>query len=189
MRLEATPSIPRFARASAEHETPQKLDLGARVRALRKNHGWSQEQVAKAAGLARSTLSTIQNGQMSPSCEALKKLASGRSVSVPRLFTPPEKSEVTGRLAVTRAGEGAAHPPAPHQHELPAGVLSRKKMLPYRARIRARSRDEFDGWVRQDGEELHTVLIGTIRLFTSSTSRSTCAAATARLTLLRWVIT
>ena len=39
-------------------------------------------------------------------------------------------------------------------------------MLPYRARVRARSMDEFDGWVRHDGEEFLFVLTGVIMLYT-----------------------
>jgi mannose-6-phosphate isomerase-like protein (cupin superfamily) len=69
-------------------------------------------------------------------------------------------------MAVTRTGEGQAHPTATYEHELLAGALSRKSMLPYRARIRARAFEEFDGWVRHDGEEFLYVLTGRIRLFT-----------------------
>jgi len=39
-------------------------------------------------------------------------------------------------------------------------------MLPYHARIRARSFEEFDGWVRHEGEEFLYVLTGRIRLMT-----------------------
>ncbi len=39
-------------------------------------------------------------------------------------------------------------------------------MLPYRATIRARSMEEFDGWVRHDGEEFLYVLTGVVRLYT-----------------------
>ena len=39
-------------------------------------------------------------------------------------------------------------------------------MMPYRACIRARSIDEFDGWVRHDGEEFLYVLTGVIMLYT-----------------------
>ena len=56
---------------------------------LRKGCGWTLEQAAQHAGLARSTLSKIENGQMSPTYEALKKLAIGLGISVPQLFTPP----------------------------------------------------------------------------------------------------
>jgi quercetin dioxygenase-like cupin family protein len=47
-----------------------------------------------------------------------------------------------------------------------AESLVKKKMLPYRARIRARNIEEFDGWVRHDGEEFLLVLTGVIRLYT-----------------------
>ena len=161
------PSLIQLARAS-DHAAPdpQPLDLGERVRALRKSRGWTLEQAARQAGLARSTLSKIENGQMSPTFDALKKLAVGLEISVPQLFTPPADPRVSGRLAVTRSGEGRAHPTATYEHELLAGGLTKKAMLPYRARVRARRFEEFDGWVRHDGEEFLYVLTGAIRLIT-----------------------
>ncbi|KPP91194.1 MAG: putative transcriptional regulator [Rhodobacteraceae bacterium HLUCCA08] len=156
----------RIARESGAPETAQPLDLGARVRELRKAQGWTLEQAAGRAGLARSTLSKIENGQMSPTYEALKKLAVGLEISVPQLFTPPVRDQVTGRRDITRAGEGVAHATATYEHELMAGALTNKAMLPYRARIRARDIAEFDGWVRHDGEEFLYVLTGVIRLYT-----------------------
>ncbi len=161
------PSLLRLARAGdAEDGPPQPVDLSTRVRALRKDRGWTLEQAAQAAGLARSTLSKIENGQMSPTYDALKKLAQGLDISVPQLFTPPSDTQVTGRMAVTRVDEGQSHPTATYEHELLAGTLTRKAMLPYRARIRARRFEEFDGWVRHDGEEFLYVLTGRVRLFT-----------------------
>jgi transcriptional regulator with XRE-family HTH domain len=161
------PSLIRLARESGHAAPdPQPLDLGARVRSLRKDRGLTLEQAATQAGLARSTLSKIENGQMSPTFEALKKLAVGLEISVPQLFTPPKDARVSGRMAVTRSGEGEAHPTATYEHELLAGTLTKKAMLPYRARVRARSFDEFDGWVRHDGEEFLYVLTGAVRLLT-----------------------
>ena len=164
------PSEPSLIRLARENDPtapdPQPLDLGLRVRSLRKERGLTLEQAAGQAGLARSTLSKIENGQMSPTFDALKKLAVGLEISVPQLFTPPKDTRVSGRMALTRAGEGAAHPTATYEHELLAGALTKKAMLPYRARVRARSFDEFDGWVRHDGEEFLFVLTGAIRLIT-----------------------
>ena len=39
-------------------------------------------------------------------------------------------------------------------------------MLPYKTTVCARSMDEFDGWVRHDGEEFLYVLTGIIKLYT-----------------------
>ena len=159
-------SLIRVARESGHNDHVEPLDLGQRVRDLRKARDWTLEQAAKQAGLARSTLSKIENGQMSPTYDALKKLAVGLEISVPQLFTPPQKDQVNGRLAVVASGEGVHQATATYEHELLAQTLTMKSMLPYRARVRARSMDEFDGWVRHDGEEFLYVLTGVIRLYT-----------------------
>lgn len=159
-------SIIQIARANGGGESVEPLNLGARVRELRKARNWTLEQAAQQAGLARSTLSKIENSQMSPTYEALRKLAVGLEISVPQLFTPPVKNQINGRMASTKSGQGTAHPTTTYEHELLAESLSKKKMLPYHARIRARSIDEFDGWVRHDGEEFLYVLTGVIKLFT-----------------------
>jgi transcriptional regulator with XRE-family HTH domain len=156
----------RIARSSGLDDMAEPLNLGARVRELRKARKWTLEQAATQAGLARSTLSKIENGQMSPTYDALKKLATGLQISVPQLFTQPQRTQINGRMALTKSGEGAGHATATYEHELLADSLSKKKMLPYTARIRARDVAEFDGWVRHDGEEFLFVLTGVICLYT-----------------------
>ena len=159
-------SIIQIARENGETDNALPLDLGLRVRELRKARSWTLEQAAKHAGLARSTLSKIENGQMSPTYDALKKLAVGLEISIPQLFTQPVKDQINGRLSVTKSGEGQNHVTVTYEHELLANTLSKKQMLPYRAVVRARSMDEFDGWVRHDGEEFLYILTGMISLIT-----------------------
>ncbi|WP_298835947.1 helix-turn-helix domain-containing protein [uncultured Roseobacter sp.] len=156
----------RIARESGQDAQAVPLDLGVRVRELRKARDWTLEQAARQAGLARSTLSKIENGQMSPTYDALKKLATGLEISVPQLFTPPRPGQVNGRMSVTRTGQGTPQATVTYEHELLADTLTKKQMLPYRARVRAREMSEFDGWVRHDGEEFLYVLTGVIRLYT-----------------------
>jgi transcriptional regulator with XRE-family HTH domain len=156
----------KIARENGAEEFAEPLDLGSRVRDLRKARNWTLEQAARQAGLARSTLSKIENGQMSPTYDALKKLAVGLDISVPQLFTPPVKDQINGRMVITKNGQGTAHATTTYEHELLADGLTQKQMLPYRARVRARSINEFDGWVRHDGEEFLYVLTGVIRLYT-----------------------
>jgi len=159
-------AIIRIARENGEAEVAAPLDLGARVRDLRKAKQWTLEQAANQAGLARSTLSKIENGQMSPTYEALKKLAVGLDISVPQLFTAPSKGQINGRLSVTKNDETSVQMTTTYEHELLAESLTRKKMLPYRARIRARDMSDFDGWIRHDGEEFLYVLTGVVKLYT-----------------------
>ncbi|MQY41406.1 helix-turn-helix domain-containing protein [Epibacterium sp. SM1969] len=159
-------SLISIARENGGTNEPEPLDLGARVRELRKARDWTLEHAANQAGLARSTLSKIENGQMSPTYEALKKLAEGLEITIPQLFTPPKREQINGRFTVTKSGTGAGHATATYEHEMLADGLSRKQMLPYRARVRARNMDEFDGWVRHDGEEFLYVLTGVVKLYT-----------------------
>ena len=166
MSRENEPSVLRVARESGEDIQTQPIELGQRVREIRKARNWTLEQAARAAGLARSTLSKIENGQMSPTYDALKKLATGLEISVPQLFSAASTAKAGGRMAVTRGAEGKSHPTATYEHELLASALTKKSMLPYRARIRARDVSEFDGWVRHEGEEFLFVLTGVVRLYT-----------------------
>jgi transcriptional regulator with XRE-family HTH domain len=164
MAADAKPHI-KLARSEGG-DTPAPLDLGARVRDLRRARGWTLEQAAAQGGLARSTLSKIENGQMSPTYEALKKLALGLGISVPQLFTPAPAPQASGRMVVTKGGAGQAQATTTYEHELLAASLVKKQMLPYRATIRARSMADFDGWVRHEGEEFLYVLTGIVRLYT-----------------------
>ena len=156
----------RIARETGEEAQALPLDLGERVRELRKARNWTLEKAANHAGLARSTLSKIENGQMSPTYDALKKLAVGLQISVPQLFTAPSRTKSGARMAVTKSGEGDSHPTVTYEHELLAQEIANKQMLPYRARVRARDIAEFDGWVRHDGEEFLYVLTGVVQLYT-----------------------
>ena len=159
-------SLLRLARAEGPQGPVEPLKLGERVRQLRQQREWTLEEAARRAGLARSTLSKIENEQMSPTYDAVQKLAHGLGIDVPQLFTPPVNDKITGRRAITRVGEGREHVTTTYEHELLASEISRKRMLPYRATIRARGFEDFTDWVRHDGEEFMLVLSGAVRLLT-----------------------
>ncbi len=153
-------------KAKGEAQSVKPLDLGARVRELRKAQGWTLEAAAKRAGLARSTLSKIENHQMSPTFDAVQKLASGLGIGVPQLFTPKEAKRDYARRVITRKDESEALITPTYEHRILQGELLDKKMMPYQATIRARSFDDFDGWIRHDGEEFLFVLSGIIGFYT-----------------------
>ena len=163
---DSKPSVLKIAREGKDSEHPAPLNLGERVRELRKARDWTLEQAAQQVGLARSTLSKIENCQMSPTFEAVRKLATGMGISIPQLFTAPRGDKILARRSITKAGEGKPLVTATYEHEMLATDLSQKQMMPYRATVRARSIDEFDGWVRHDGEEFLYVLSGAVSFFT-----------------------
>lgn len=145
-------------------------ELGPRVRGLRSHKGWTLDNAAKATGLARSTLSKIENGQMSPTYDALIKLANGLGVDISELFEPhtPEASNVagSGRRSITRAGQGQRLDTTLYQHLLLCNDLSNKRMTPFHSTITARATSDFADWDRHPGEELVYVLQGQVELHT-----------------------
>ena len=60
--------------------------LGKRVRALRREAGLSQEELAFRAGMKRSYVSDLERGTRNPSVRALERLALGLAVHPSKLL-------------------------------------------------------------------------------------------------------
>ncbi|MCP9947957.1 helix-turn-helix domain-containing protein [Actinomadura madurae] len=79
--------------------------IAASIRRERERAGLSQTELARRAGLAKSTLSQLESGTGNPSVETLWALGTALSVPFSRLVDPPRPA-----VRVIRAGEGpAAH--------------------------------------------------------------------------------
>lgn len=143
----------------------QPLKLGEKVREIRLRHQWTLDEVGKRTGLAKSTLSKIENEQVSPSFDVVQKLAAGLDIDVPQLFVSSSTEPVSGRRSVTLQGEGKPHPTRTYDHELLASELTHKKMIPFKSVVHARAFEDFDDWVRHSGEEFLLVLTGAITFF------------------------
>ncbi|MDH3637055.1 MAG: XRE family transcriptional regulator, partial [Gammaproteobacteria bacterium] len=143
----------------------EPLKLGERVRAIRRQRQWTLEEASRRTGLAKSTLSKIENEKLSPSFELVQKLTAGVGIDVPQLFVSLGDTRSSGRRTITRAAAGRPHPTATYEHELLCTDLTEKKMVPFRSTIRARSFAEFNGWVRHAGEEFLYVLTGAVSFY------------------------
>jgi len=144
----------------------EKVTIGAQLKAIRTNNKLTLEEASKRTGLARSTLSKIENEQISPTFTVMQKLAAGLDIELPQLFTKPEAKQATGRRDITMRGSGKAHVTPTYEHELLAAQFRNKKMMPYKTKVYARSFDDFGEWVRHEGEEFLLVLKGEIQLLT-----------------------
>ncbi len=152
-------------RQEGQTESVEPLKLGERIKEIRGLQGLTLEEASKLTGLARSTLSKIENEQISPTFQAMQKLASGLNIDMPQLFSPPKQVRATGRMDVTLNEQGKPHPTTTYEHELLATHLSNKKMMPFKTVVRARSFDDYPEWIRHDGEEFLLVLKGSITFF------------------------
>lgn len=154
-------------RRSETEATLEPLQLGQRVRAIRLSQNLTLEEASKRTGLARSTLSKIENEQISPTFTAVTKLVHGLGIDIPQLFAQPRSgAKPAGRRDITRKGEGKPHPTPTYEHELLNTSLTQKKMVPFRTRVHTRTFDEFTDWIRHDGEEFLYVLSGSILFYT-----------------------
>ncbi len=59
--------------------------LGARVRRLRQDHGWTLEQLSHASGVSRSMLSQIERGQANPTLAVARRLAQALRITLGEL--------------------------------------------------------------------------------------------------------
>ncbi|OXX39544.1 MULTISPECIES: helix-turn-helix domain-containing protein [unclassified Vibrio] len=146
-------------------QTIEPLKLGQRIKEIRSKLGITLEEASQRTGLARSTLSKIENEQISPTYQAMQKLAHGLQIDMPQLFEPPKKIVATGRRDISRIGQGKPHPTPTYEHELLATQLSNKKMMPFKSRVRARAFEEYSDWVRHDGEEFLLILTGEVLFY------------------------
>lgn len=61
--------------------------FGKKLRALREERGWSQEEFADRAGLHRTYVSAVERGVRNPTLSVLERLAKALSVSLSELVT------------------------------------------------------------------------------------------------------
>lgn len=67
-------------------DTAHRRLFGGRVRELRHERGWSQEQLAEAAGLDRSYLSEVEGGVKAATVDTIYRLAVALGVEMADLF-------------------------------------------------------------------------------------------------------
>ncbi|WP_018151312.1 helix-turn-helix domain-containing protein [Leeia oryzae] len=141
--------------------------LGARVRKARQEQALTLENASKLCGVSRSTLSKIENEQMSPTFDVLQKIVAGLKIEFNSLFGTATGPTASGRRAVTRQGEGERYAQGKaYKFEVLANELAHKVMLPFRITITARSPEDIGKWSRHEGEEFIYVLSGSLRVYT-----------------------
>lgn len=70
-----------------------EFDLGARLRSLREQHGLSQRELAKRAGVTNGTISMIEQNRTSPAVGSLKKVLDGFPIGLSDFFASDFSSQ------------------------------------------------------------------------------------------------
>ena len=69
-----------------DHESDQPMPLSDRIRQLRKEHGWSQAELGAKIGTDPGRISRYEAGRITPSADALVRLAQTFNISLDHLL-------------------------------------------------------------------------------------------------------
>lgn len=123
--------------------------------------------VSARTGLATSTLSRVENNQLSLTYEKLLQLCRGLGIDLSELFAaegPVPPQTVLGRRSFTPPRGGKSFQYNRYLYRYLCTDLANKKMTPIFGEITARSLEEAGDYLRHEGEELVYVLEGTLEL-------------------------
>jgi transcriptional regulator with XRE-family HTH domain len=144
---------------------------GAALRAFRRKQGWTLSVVSEKTELPVSTLSRIENDQISPTYDQLTKLSQGLGIDLAQLLSGDReetKPMQTARRSVNRTGDGQLlDTPMQSLHYLSVD-LTNKQFAPIVGEIKARSLQEAGEFHRHDGEEFVFVIAGELELHSES---------------------
>ncbi len=143
-----------------------KHEVGAKLRKARKERGLTLQQVAESSGLAVSTVSKAERGQIALSYEKVLKLGGALDIDMARLFmvgdapvAPDAPTVVKDRFADVQGYETEQY-----VYSVLCGAFPGKKMQPLVAVINAREAGDFSETIRHPGQEFVMVLSGRVRI-------------------------
>ena len=152
--------------------TTPKARLGKALRAIRSQMRLTLADVSIRTGVAVSTLSKVENGQLSLTYDKLVQLSEGLQVDITALFSadptvpaaPPPV--VTARRSITRRRQGLLVATPNYDYRYLCADLAHKAMVPILITIRARSIVEFSSMSSHSGEEFIYILRGSVEVHT-----------------------
>ena len=148
--------------SAADHR--DAFHFGDRLRAFRKQRGWSLEGAAEMVGVPASTLSRIENRKMSPTLDLIQKIVRTMGLHPYDVLGRDPAAGTNGAISVTRKGSGdytelpnilyaPLHPDLPHTAIRPILIT-----------LFARSVEEYGGLTAHAGEEFLYVLQGGVEI-------------------------
>ena len=166
MTLSASPGRPRRRRAAAP---PDRERVGARLRAIRKAHGLTLKALSARSGVALSTLSKMELGQISVSYEKLAAVARALDVDIAAVFDPragAPHGAGSRRTVVVRSTPATApsYDADNYDYRMLATDFPAKRMTPLHGTIVARHLEQFPDFIRHPGQEFVMVLSGKVRI-------------------------
>ena len=129
--------------------------LGLNVRRLRAQRGWNLNRLAAQSGLPQSTLSKVENDQMSLNYDKLLVIARALEVDVSELFASPNdiasRLKPMARRTIQRAEAQGAHVFEQYEYSYLCTELKNRLMVPILFTVRdgsngAHDSDDYPDW-------------------------------------------
>ena len=107
------------------------MDLGTRIRALRKEHGLSLEELSERSGVALATLSRLENSKGSGTFRTHQKIAEALGLAITELYKDFDRPEEEAVLLQSESDEVETFTyDAKASAVLLASQIASKRMLP-----------------------------------------------------------
>ena len=158
----------RPARTPAPAPEADRVQLGLSLRAHRKARRLTLKDLSGRSGVALSTLSKMELGQISVSYEKLAAVARALSLDVGQLLdaraAAPRAGAAQPMVVWSEDGDAPAYSSGNYDYRVLAAGFPGKRMTPLHGRILAHDRSRFPDFVRHAGQEFVTVLSGRVRI-------------------------
>lgn len=156
-----TAAVPPAAAPEAD-----RVQLGLRLRGHRKARRLTLKDLSTRSGVALSTLSKMELGQISVSYEKLAAVAHALALDVGQLFDPRAAAPDAPAPSVvwSPADAAPAYNSGNYEYRVLATDFPGKRMTPLSGRIVARKREQFADFIRHPGQEFVMVTTGRVRI-------------------------
>lgn len=125
----------------------KQINLGQTIRQYRKKKSYTLEQLHQISGVTTSTLSKIENNQVSPGFDTMHRIANCLDMSLSQLFDSASGKPVpAARLDISYSGWLTNSSDQDYECSLLAQQISNKKLSPAIIKIKARSLEEYSEW-------------------------------------------
>ncbi|HET9390276.1 MAG TPA: XRE family transcriptional regulator [Steroidobacteraceae bacterium] len=157
------------ASARTQDREDASPNLGACLRQLRFQRRMSIAEVSAVTGIAKSTLSRVENDQLSLTYAKLLQLCKGLQIDIAELFSsgaPQVVVRPSARRTFTVSGQGRPVTVGLQAYNYVCTELAGKRMTPMLGIIQSRTLEETNGLLKHEGEEFTFVLEGRMALHT-----------------------
>jgi transcriptional regulator with XRE-family HTH domain len=161
----AKPAAGNDAAPTAAHMQIDHKAVGARLRNARKSRDLTLMQLSELSGIAVSTISKAERGDIALTYDKFAALTHALNVDFDTVFGHA-KRKAAGPMkpSLTRSGKQMIYSTPNYELGMIANDLTGKRMVPMRAHVRARKLEDFPDYIRHSGEEFMFLLRGKLEL-------------------------